>query len=572
VLTNINAGTQRCPVSCSTSVQQVPVQAWTRRTSGHGILCGGESCGQAAHPYVSEQSDMRDWKKLSVATRLYVAFGLTAIVMLAQLALSYFQQLNSDSTLSNVTRDEYAHLQQVHNLQVLSSRGGLRSIVLNRTSEAEILENFGVALKGEIAQIDKQLADIKTWATSAGQLAILKELDAADAAVGAAWGAIDAARAANDLAAVTRISGEKLEPSIKRYDEVVAKFVDNQMVELNAHVAESQAQQWQRYWLSAGLMTIIGLAVAGWLMLLVRYIRKSLTTAVGVAETVSIGDLSVVVESNGADEFASLMHSLGAMAGNLRRVVGQVRESTEQISDASAQIAQGNMDLSERTERQASHLQETASTMEQLANTVGQSAVSAGEANRLAHSASEVARRGGEVVGQVVDTMSEIEKSSSRISEIIAVIDGISFQTNILALNAAVEAARAGEQGRGFAVVAAEVRNLAQRSATAAKEIKTLIVDSAEKVRNGSSHVAAAGKTMVELVASVQQVSALISEISGASAEQRTGIEGVTKSVGQLDQATQQNAALVEQAAAAAGSMSEQTRELARAVSAFKLV
>jgi methyl-accepting chemotaxis protein len=249
----------------------------------------------------------------------------------------------------------------------------------------------------------------------------------------------------------------------------------------------------------------------------------------------------------------------------------QVREGTEEIAGASQQIAQGNHDLSERTERQAGNLQHTASTMEQLAATVRQSAESAGEANGLASRASDVAQRGGEAVGQVVTTMNEIETASRRIEEIIGVIDGISFQTNNLALNAAVEAARAGEQGRGFAVVAGEVRNLAQRSATAAKEIKSLIADSAEKVRNGGAQVQVAGRTMEELVQSVQQVSLLINEISHAAAEQRSGLEGVSEAVGQLDQSTQQNAALVEEAAAAASSMRDQSTALQKAVAVFRV-
>jgi len=315
----------------------------------------------------------------------------------------------------------------------------------------------------------------------------------------------------------------------------------------------------------------LGLLAGALVVALVRYIQRSLNAAVTVAETVRSGDLSMRLGTPGQDEFGALMRALDGMANSLRQIVTQVRSGTEQIADASHQIAQGNQDLSERTEQQASNLQMTASTMEELSATVRQSADSAEEANQLAHQASGVAQRGGEAVNRVVQTMGEIETSSRRIGEIIGVIDGISFQTNILALNAAVEAARAGEQGRGFAVVASEVRNLAQRSATAAKEIKTLIADSAERVRNGSEQVEAAGQTMAELVRSVQQVSVLIGEISAAAAEQRSGIAGVSQSVNELDRSTQQNAALVEQASAAADSMTGQTGELARAVSVFKL-
>ncbi|MDO8439396.1 MAG: methyl-accepting chemotaxis protein, partial [Telluria sp.] len=260
------------------------------------------------------------------------------------------------------------------------------------------------------------------------------------------------------------------------------------------------------------------------------------------------------------------------MRNSLKDIVGQVRTGTETIGTASREIAAGNIDLSSRTEMQASSLEKTASAMEELTSTVKQNADNAREANLLAATASDVARKGGEVVSQVVDTMGSINTSANKIVDIIGVIDGIAFQTNILALNAAVEAARAGEQGRGFAVVAAEVRNLAQRSAAAAKEIKTLIGDSVEKVERGSKLVGQAGVTMDEVVASVKRVTDIMSEISNASQEQSAGIEQVNMSIIEMDSMTQQNAALVEQAAAAAQSLQDQANELAHVVSVFKLV
>jgi len=305
--------------------------------------------------------------------------------------------------------------------------------------------------------------------------------------------------------------------------------------------------------------------------ILTNSITKPLSEALELAETVASGDLRSQVVVQGSDEVALLLAALKNMNDSLASTVGQVRAGTETITVASQEIASGNADLSSRTESQASSLEETASSMEELTSTVRQNADNARQANQLVVSASGVAVKGGAVVGQVVSTMGSIKESSRKIVDIIGVIDGIAFQTNILALNAAVEAARAGEQGRGFAVVAAEVRNLAQRSASAAKEIKSLIGDSVDKVDQGSKLVDEAGKTMDEIVTSVQHVADIMSEITAASQEQSAGIEQVNLAITQMDEMTQQNAALVEQAAAAAESMEEQAIALGQAVSVFKV-
>ena len=293
--------------------------------------------------------------------------------------------------------------------------------------------------------------------------------------------------------------------------------------------------------------------------------------AIRVAKRVAAGDLTQRIEIDTYNEMGQLFDALKEMNDSLANTVGQVRIGSETITQASQEIAAGNADLSARTESQASSLEETASSMEELTSTVKQNADNARQANQLVVSASAYAIKGGEVVGQVVNTMGSIKDSSRKIVDIIGVIDSIAFQTNILALNAAVEAARAGEQGRGFAVVATEVRNLAQRSAGAAKEIKSLISDSVEKVDVGSKLVDQAGKTMDEIVSSVKHVADIMSEISAASQEQSAGIEEINRAITQMDELTQQNAALVEQAAAAAESMQEESRTLAQTVAVFRL-
>jgi len=313
---------------------------------------------------------------------------------------------------------------------------------------------------------------------------------------------------------------------------------------------------------------VLGLLIA---RLLSQSVVAPVNEARAFAERIAAGDLSHPPQVSGRDEASEMMAALSAMQGSLAQIVGQVRESAESIQVASSEVASGNLDLSTRTEQTASNLQQAASSMSELTGTVSQSADAAGTAKQLAGTAAETAGRGGEVVSRVVSTMDEINTSSKKINDIIGVIDGIAFQTNILALNAAVEAARAGEQGRGFAVVASEVRSLAQRSAEAAKEIKSLIATSVDKVETGTQLVSDAGATMSEIVASVQRVTDIIGEISTAASEQSQGIRRVNGTVTELDQMTQQNAALVEQSAAAAQSLNEQSQRLSGLMSRFKL-
>ncbi|NVM75236.1 methyl-accepting chemotaxis protein-1 (serine sensor receptor) [Duganella sp. SG902] len=366
------------------------------------------------------------------------------------------------------------------------------------------------------------------------------------------------------------VKGMDREPT-RKIDDIVA-YIGAEAKRLSESMARENADAHRAAMLAMGatllITLVVGVVTVVWL---IKSITVPLHAAVGVAQTVAGGDLSSEVRVNSSDEIGDLLGALKAMQDNLSNIVGQVRSGTETIHGASVEIAAGNLDLSGRTEEQASSLEQTAAAMVELTGTVKQNNENAAEACRLADDASSVAAKGGDAVAQMVQTMGEINDSSRKIVDIIGVIDGIAFQTNILALNAAVEAARAGEQGRGFAVVASEVRNLAQRSAAAAREIKELIGTSVGRVEEGSRLVGQAGATMEQVVASVRRVTAIIGEIAVASGEQREGIEQISTAISQMDSVTQQNAALVEEAAAAADALEQQASSLAAAVSVFKL-
>jgi methyl-accepting chemotaxis protein len=430
-----------------------------------------------------------------------------------------------------------------------------------RKATKEHAENFRHALKElEQAQLDSKIKE----ALEKVRPAMETYLKGAESAVELAFRDIDAAHAAYpEFAKAFSVLEKELESA--------SEFIEESTKQTTA-AGEIRAARAQMIILLVSAAAVLFSVVLAYLTVrsMLGRLGGELTYAVDVVQHISEGDLTTEIVTRQGDS-QSLLACMQKMQRNLHRAVSEIRGSTETITTASQQIAAGNADLSQRTEEQASSLQQSASSMEQLSSAVKQNTENARQANQLAAGASQVAVKGGEVVNQVVDTMGTINASSKKIVDIISVIDGIAFQTNILALNAAVEAARAGEQGRGFAVVASEVRTLAQRSAAAAKEIKELISDSVHKVEHGAKLVDDAGKTMDEIVAAVKRVTDIMAEIAAASQEQSSGIEQVNQAVMQMDQVTQQNAALVEEAAAAADSMQQQAQTLSQAVAVFKV-
>jgi methyl-accepting chemotaxis protein len=440
---------------------------------------------------------------------------------------------------------------------------------LLRGKDPAMLDKHWSAFARQEATVDDKARALLAALPAGDSRALVEQFAAAHIRMGAGYRkGFDAFKAAgfDSAAGDAAVVGVDREPSRLLADAGQKIAADSAAV---AGSAATQAHQASA--ISILLMLAVGAAGIGVGVWFSRRITRPVNDALSVARAIAGGDLTTPVRVIGQDEIAQLLKALAAMQGSLASVVGNVRENSESVAIAASQISQGSNDLSARTEEQASALQEAAASMEELGSTVRQNAENALSANQLALGASSVARKGGDVVGEVVETMKGINDSSKRVVDIIGVIDGIAFQTNILALNAAVEAARAGEQGRGFAVVATEVRTLAQRSATAAKEIKTLISESVDKVDEGTHLVDVASQTIAQIVTSVQHVAGIVSEITSATVEQSAGIDLVNAAVTEMDQATQQNAALVEQVAAAADSMSTQVQRLVSDVSVFRL-
>ena len=526
---------------------------------------------QVGQPHDTKGNEMKKVSNMKVGTRLALGFGAVIAILIAITVLGKYQVSKLNDSINLMVDDRYPKtvLGNVIQIEVNKTGLNLRDVLL-LSDEARIARLLASIAESNriIDESFDQLARIVD--DEEGKRHLKAALDARDAYLPARDRFLSLFKEGQKDQAREVLQSEFQQPQVNYFialDAMIAYHGGLMDKAGKAAAADSD---------SAHLLLDILAAVALVLSVLVgvrvsRSVTRPLSDAVQVAGRIAQGDLSQKIEVWTTNETGNLFAALKEMNESLARTVGQVRAGSETIDVASREIAAGNADLSARTETQASSLQETASSMEELTQTVKQNAENARQANQLVVSASDFALKGGEVVGHVVDTMGSIKESSRKIVDIISVIDGIAFQTNILALNAAVEAARAGEQGRGFAVVAAEVRNLAQRSAAAAREIKELINDSVENVDAGGRLVDEAGVTMNQIVASVRRVADIMAEITAASEEQSSGIEEVNRAIAQMDEVTQQNAALVEQAAAAAQSMHEQANRLTQAVSVFHL-
>ncbi len=509
---------------------------------------------------------------LRISTRLELGFGVLGLMILAMVAVVWVQVSTMTGLFGDVANARIPRMVVgsaiKEDVQTISS--SVRNMILMRDSSAILAEAQSIGrvqkrIDQRFGELEKLLAD-----DSAAQAA-LQQVQAARKAYEPLQNETQELAGSGQIFEAKDILIDKMHPAQLAYFSAMDALLQQQQQQLGqATGATEQAANRVRGMLlvTTLVVMVLGGLLAWWI---IRSITVPLRQAVRVARSVAAGKLQEPIDAQGRNEVAQLLLALKDMQGALARVVTHVRQGAQNVLGGSTEIAQGNMDLSNRTEAQAGALQETSASMQELRDAVVHNADNAQQANTLARDASAVAERGGAVVGQVVDTMRDINTSSQKIADIIGVIDGIAFQTNILALNAAVEAARAGEQGRGFAVVASEVRALAGRSAEAAREIKGLISASVDRVAQGSELVDKAGATMQEVVQSIRRVTALVGEISSASAEQRSGVAQIGEAIAQMDHVTQQNAALVEQIAAAATGLSTQAQELVQAVAVFQV-
>nr|WP_315480632.1 methyl-accepting chemotaxis protein [uncultured Rhodoferax sp.] len=508
---------------------------------------------------------------LKIATRLYAGFGLLVAIMVLVVSVALVQMATMRASAADVDQNWLPSVEEVNllNTDISDYRATEMQHILNTDDVAKT--NIEKDLEGIQARIKTSRAKYEKLISSKDEQALYDEFAASREAYLKIHKEVIEYSRRNDAEGARQLLEGESKKNFERSSEILNKLVlMNHDGSVAAAKTSAEAYAAGRTMMLVALVIAVLLAV-GAAAYITRSITKPLDEALHVASHVAEGNLTVQVQTSSRDEIGQLLQAMKAMQDSLVAVVSKVRSGSESVANASAEIAQGNNDLSARTEQQASALEETAASMEELNSAVKQNADNASQANQLAMNASTVAVQGGEVVGQVVQTMKGINDSSRKIADIISVIDGIAFQTNILALNAAVEAARAGEQGRGFAVVASEVRSLAGRSAEAAKEIKTLIGDSVSRVEQGTALVDRAGSTMTEVVTSIRRVTDIMAEISAASHEQSAGVSQVGEAITQMDQVTQQNAALVEEMAAAASSLKSQAGELVQTVAVFKL-
>ncbi|WP_342132310.1 methyl-accepting chemotaxis protein [Hydrogenophaga sp. OTU3427] len=511
------------------------------------------------------------FQNLRIGMRLALGFGLLIAFTVLAIALAVLRFSQVAEVNTRIIEADWVKAEAAGVINATTRANARRTMELLIVSDAAQLVRVRARIAENKKTIDEALATLERLIYLPEGQQLLATLKTARGAYVASFGKVDKLVEAGDREGATRLMLSETLPALDALQGPIDRLAVLQKRIVVASSAEVQASiaLSRRLLLLLGAASVaVAVAFAWWVT---RSITRPLGEAVAIARRVAAGHLDNTVVARSQDECGQLLTALGEMNESLTHIVGRVRQGADTMATATSQIAAGNLDLSSRTEEQASALEQTSASMQELAQTVKQNYESGQHANRLAESASEVAVQGGAVVGRVVETMEAINDSSRRIADIIGVIDGIAFQTNILALNAAVEAARAGEQGRGFAVVASEVRNLAGRSATAAKEIKDLIGDSVANVSEGCKLVEQAGSTMDEIVVHVRRVADLMREITHASQDQTAGIDQISQAVGQMDQVTQQNAALVEEAAAAAQSLEHQAQQLVHAVSVFTL-
>ena len=511
------------------------------------------------------------FKQLSVAGRLWLALLVVISTLVGLIAFSAVRTAKVQQETDALGEATAAKQSAAQRWAALSGANVVRVQASAISSDQMVETSFKGITASTIADISVIENSLHEMTLTDADKALLARIAEQRQTVLGSLGKFRELKSSGDTDGIREEINKRFNPAVATYLASLDEFVKLQVDAKKQADAVVAANRMITIKIAAAVVGGIVLMLIAGAWVLIRSIQRPLKQAIEVAEHIAGGDLSTRIDVNRHDEFGQLLAALDRMVTRLRGVVGEVRQGVESVSTASAEIATGNHDLSARTEQTASNLQQTASSMEELTSTVSNSADVARQANQLAASAAEAATRGGTVVSQVVTNMDEITASSRKIGDIIGTIDGIAFQTNILALNAAVEAARAGEQGRGFAVVASEVRSLAQRSAEAAKEIKTLIGASVERVESGAHLVAQTGTVMEEIVTSVRRVTDMIGEIASAATEQRDGISQVNLAVTNLDQMTQQNAALVEESAAAAQSLREQSARLAEVVSVFKI-
>ncbi|MES2933552.1 MAG: methyl-accepting chemotaxis protein [Pseudomonadota bacterium] len=509
---------------------------------------------------------------LKIGARLGLGFGLILFLVALMSASGMMRLASIGNSAEHLVGNLLVKERHAHEWLLGTKSNALRALAFVRSTDPDSQKYFQAQMDQQSKLISEVQKKVEATLESAEEKQLFAEVGAKRSTYVEKRKSVLKLKEGGNEADVKKMLDDEMVPALNAYvlsiENVLSYY--QKSIDLAAKSVDADYQSGSTVLLLGGIGAFVVGSLLAWY--LTRSITHPLTRALSLAEQVAQGDLSKQqVDVVTHDELGRLLTALETMRVSLASTVRQIRIGTDSIATASSQIAAGNLDLSSRTEKQAGSLEETASAMEQLTSTVKQNAENAREANQLAAAASGVAERGGAVVAQVVSTMGSINDSSRKIVDIIGVIDGIAFQTNILALNAAVEAARAGEQGRGFAVVAAEVRNLAQRSASAAKEIKSLIGDSVEKVATGGRLVSDAGTTMDEVVESVRKVTHIMAEITVASQEQSTGIAQVNDAVVLMDQVTQQNAALVEQAAAAAESLQDQAATLAKLASVFRL-